>query len=186
MFRAHGLEDRVVGGVPTQPVLNFRIDGETRPLALDASDQGDGRFCPQQVLVRNLIEVFLADGGDLRFSTEISIENLDRPLVRCADNRTIACEFIAGCDGDRGASRAAIPDLTRYTHEYGYAWLTVLAEVPGKHQSMMASTTAASPVNSPAVRKRAGSICNARWTVLWRNGPTNASGLKSRHVSRNP
>ncbi|MET9261684.1 4-hydroxybenzoate 3-monooxygenase [Amycolatopsis sp. NPDC004079] len=138
MFRAHGLEDRVVGGVPTQPVLNFRIDGETRPLALAADDQDDGRFCPQQVLVRNLIEVFLADGGDLRFSVDASIENLDRPLVRCSDNRTIACEFIAGCDGDRGVSRAAIPDLTRYTHEYGYAWLTVLAEVPANHQSMMA------------------------------------------------
>ncbi|WP_370934148.1 4-hydroxybenzoate 3-monooxygenase [Amycolatopsis sp. cg13] len=138
MFRAHGLEDRVVGGVPTQPVLNFRIDGETRPLALSADDQDDGRFCPQQLLVRNLIEVFLADGGDLRFSVEASIENLDRPLVRCPDNRTIACEFIAGCDGDRGVSRAAIPDLTRYTHEYGYAWLTVLAEVPANHQSMMA------------------------------------------------
>ncbi|MDT0449407.1 FAD-dependent monooxygenase [Streptomyces hesseae] len=52
----------------------------------------------------------------------------------------IGCEFVAGCDGDRGASRAAIPgeSLTRYSHEFGYAWLTVLAEVPANHQSMMA------------------------------------------------
>lgn len=43
----------------------------------------------------------------------------------------INSEFVAGCDGDRGVSRAAIPSasLTRYAHEYGYAWLTILAEV---------------------------------------------------------
>jgi p-hydroxybenzoate 3-monooxygenase len=37
-------------------------------------------------------------------------------------------------------SRTAIPSehLTRYSHEFGYAWLTVLAEVPANHQSMMA------------------------------------------------
>ncbi|MGW4769373.1 4-hydroxybenzoate 3-monooxygenase [Nocardia sp. NPDC004278] len=147
MFRAWGLEDRVVGGVPTESALNFRIDGQTRALELDSNDHGDGRFCPQQVLVRNLIDVFLSDGGDLRFDAEVSVENLagdERPLVRYRDStgsaRVISCEFIAGCDGDRGVSRAAIPDeiLTRHSHEYGYAWLTILAEVPADHQSMMA------------------------------------------------
>ena len=45
---------------------------------------------------------------------------------------SIGCDFIAGCDGDRGVSRAAIPAgaLTRYSHEFGYSWLSVLAEVP--------------------------------------------------------
>ncbi|MEV0701523.1 FAD-dependent monooxygenase [Saccharopolyspora sp. NPDC050389] len=147
MFRAWGLEDRVVGGVPTEPVLHFRIDGETRTLTLDADDHGDGRFCPQQVLIRNLIDVFLSDGGDLRFDAEVSVENIagdERPLVRYLDStgsaRVISCEFVAGCDGDRGVSRAAIPSesFTRYSHEYGYAWLTILAEVPANHQSMMA------------------------------------------------
>jgi hypothetical protein len=37
-----------------------------------------------------------------------------------------------GCDGDRGVSRATIPAhaLTRYSHEFGYSWLSILAEVP--------------------------------------------------------
>jgi p-hydroxybenzoate 3-monooxygenase len=36
----------------------------------------------------------------------------------------VSCDFIAGCDGDRGVSRAAIPAgaLTRYSHEYGWRW----------------------------------------------------------------
>lgn len=147
MFREWGLEDRVIGGVPFEPVMNFRIDGETRPLAFGADDHGDGRFCPQQVLVRNLIDVFVGDGGDLRFDADVSLENIggdERPRVRYRDDagsaRVIGCEFVAGCDGDRGVSRAAIPEecLTRDSHEYGYAWLTILAEVPANHQSMMA------------------------------------------------
>jgi p-hydroxybenzoate 3-monooxygenase len=147
MFRAWGFEDRVVGGVATEPVLNFRVDGATRTLEFDAEDHGDGRFCPQQILVRNLIDVFLSDGGDLRFDADVSVRNIagdERPLVRYRDSagsaRVISCEFVAGCDGDRGVSRAAIPSesLTRYSHEYGYAWLTILAEVPANHQSMMA------------------------------------------------
>ncbi|CAM5249067.1 FAD-dependent monooxygenase [Streptomyces mordarskii] len=43
MFRQWGLEDRVLDGVPFEPVLNFRIDGETRPYTYLAGD-GDGRF----------------------------------------------------------------------------------------------------------------------------------------------
>ncbi|CNF14964.1 3-(3-hydroxyphenyl)propionate hydroxylase [Mycobacterium tuberculosis] len=116
MFRERGLADRVLGGVPFEPVLNFRIDGETRPLKYLTDDHGDGRFCPQQVLVRNLIDVFAGDGGDLRFEAgNVELEDVTgpRPRVRYRDRegvtRTITCDFIAGCDGDRGVSRASIP-----------------------------------------------------------------------------
>jgi p-hydroxybenzoate 3-monooxygenase len=156
MFRAWGLEDRVLGGVAFEPMMNFRLDDETRPLEFGAEDNGDGRFCPQQVLVRNLVDVFVSDGGDLRFDADVWLDNISgdrisddrisgdqQPLVRYRDSagttRVISCDFVAGCDGDRGVSRAAIPSehLTRYSHEYGYAWLTVLAEVRANHQSMM-------------------------------------------------
>ena len=147
MFHEWGLADQVVGGVPVKPAMSFRIDGETRTIEFEPDDHRDGRFCPQQVLVRNLIDVFLSGGGDLRFEAEVALENIagdERPLVRYRDStgsaRTISCEFIAGCDGDHGVSRAAIPGehLTRYSREYGYAWLTVLAEVPANHQALMA------------------------------------------------
>lgn len=145
MFREWGLEERVVGGVPAEPALNFTIDGRVRRLELAPEDHEGGRFCPQQVLVRNLVDVFVRDDGDLRFDAEVSVEDIDdRPRVRYLDHagatRVIECDIVAGCDGDRGPSRAAVPRgrLRRYTHDYGYAWLTVLAETPANHQSMMA------------------------------------------------
>ncbi|GAA2689652.1 4-hydroxybenzoate 3-monooxygenase [Streptomyces lunalinharesii] len=147
MFREWGLADRVLGGVPFEPALNFRIDGETRRFTYVTDDHGDGRFCPQQVLVRNLIDVFVSDGGDLRFEADdVELEDVTgpRPRVRYHDSagmtRSITCDLIAGCDGDHGVTRASIPEeeLTRHSHEYGYAWLTVLAEAPANHQSMMA------------------------------------------------
>lgn len=146
MFRSWGLEERVVGGVVIGAVRNFRIGGEMRPMEFKADDHGDGRYCPQQVLVRNLIDVFVSDGGDLRFDAEVTaledIAGEERAVVRYRDEvgstRTVSCEFVAGCDGDRGVSRTAIPNesITRYTHEYGYAWLVILADVPPATQLM--------------------------------------------------
>ncbi|MFJ4098308.1 4-hydroxybenzoate 3-monooxygenase [Amycolatopsis japonica] len=141
VLRKRGLEDRVVGGIPIKPTLGFRVDGQPRPLTLSVDEHGEGRLCPQQVLVRNLITAFEEDGGDLRFDTDVSVEDIgERPRVRLGDGSIVEGDFIAGCDGNHGASRAAIPEdrITRHTHEYGYAWLVVLADVPATHQTVMA------------------------------------------------
>ncbi len=46
--------------------------------------------------------------------------------------RTLACEFIAGCDGYHGVSRASIPasSITSYEREYPFGWLGILADTP--------------------------------------------------------
>jgi p-hydroxybenzoate 3-monooxygenase len=149
MFREWGLEE-VVGDHSADSTesegMPLRIDGEAH-LWQAADDDDPGIFCPQQVLVRNLIAVFLRDGGDLRFEAgDISLEDLDgaRPLVRYRDatgsTTAISCDLVAGCDGDRGVSRTAIPAgvLTRYSHEHGYAWLALLADVPADPPAVMA------------------------------------------------
>jgi 4-hydroxybenzoate 3-monooxygenase len=115
------------------------IDGERYEWRMDDQEDAAGAFVPQQVLVRNLIRIFLRDGGDLRFEAgDISLKGLgtEHPLVSYRDAagsaRVIGCEFVAGSDGYQGVSRTAIPDgfLTCHTHEFGYAWLTVMTEVP--------------------------------------------------------
>ncbi len=57
--------------------------------------------------------------------------------------RTLRCEFVAGCDGFHGVSRDAIPRhlLTVYDAEYPYAWLGILAAVaPSTDELIYASS----------------------------------------------
>jgi 4-hydroxybenzoate 3-monooxygenase len=122
------------------------VDGERREWRIDDEDAAGG-FVTQQVLVRNLIRIFLRDGGDLRFAAEdIALEGLDteHPLVRYRDAagtaRVVGCDLVAGSDGYQGVSRTSVPDgvLTCHTHEFGYAWLTVLTDVPADPLAVMA------------------------------------------------
>lgn len=151
MFREWGLaeviETHIAHGEIDSQGMPLRIDGQARMWkAMDVMDDEPGVFCPQQVLVRNLIEVFLRSGGDLRFDVDVALEGLDteRPVVRYRDavgaTTVLGCDFVAGCDGYRGISRASIParDLACYSCEHGYAWLALLAEVPADPPAVMA------------------------------------------------
>ncbi|GAA2607490.1 4-hydroxybenzoate 3-monooxygenase [Paractinoplanes durhamensis] len=139
MYRAWGLGEVLAGDPLPEVAGGFWIDGEELPIDLDDEDNADSILCPQQVLVRNLTDVFLRDGGDLRFeAADVSLGDVVRYRDTGGAVRAIRGDFVAGCDGDRGVSRASIPDgvLTRYAHEYGYAWLSVLAAVPGTSSGM--------------------------------------------------
>jgi len=59
----------------------------------------------------------------------------ERPSVRYAvrgEQRRLDCDFIAGCDGFHGVSRASFPPgvLRAYQKIYPFGWLGVLAPVP--------------------------------------------------------
>ncbi len=144
MLREWGFEEVIEDPTP-ELEGGFWIDGYEMPTEFDEDDNDDSVSCPQQVLVRNLTNVFLRDGGDLRYeATDIILEDLDseRPLLRCHDTdgsmQVVAGDFIAGCDGDHGVSRASIPAdvLTRYSHEFGYSWLSIRAEVAANFSGM--------------------------------------------------
>ncbi|MFD4638313.1 4-hydroxybenzoate 3-monooxygenase [Lentzea sp. NPDC058436] len=148
MFRQWGL-DEAFADSPTYSAessdMPMLIDGETRYWKHDEDDTGDDAiFCPQQVLVTNLTAIFLREGGDLRFeASDVSI-NVDKPTVTYTDPsgavRSISCEFVAGADGFHGVSRKSVPAdvLTCDTHEFGYAWVSVLAEVHADPAAVMA------------------------------------------------
>jgi p-hydroxybenzoate 3-monooxygenase len=143
MFQQWGLPE-LLGRFPADNTLAIVLDGEPVYTGRDAHSAGHAGFVmPQQALVRNLIAAFLADGGDLRFeAADVNLRGIgtSRPVVRYAGadgaTREIECDFIAGCDGDHGVSRSAIPDgaLTAYTRDYGISWLTILADAqPPEH-----------------------------------------------------
>ena len=66
----------------------------------------------------------------------------DRPFVTYEKDgvtHRIDCDFIAGCDGYHGVSRASAPAgaLTTYEKVYPFGWLGILAEVPPVHDELI-------------------------------------------------
>lgn len=91
----------------------------------------------QTELTRDLMEARAAQGLTTVYeAANVSLHDFDgtQPVVRYQkDGQTheLACDFIAGCDGFHGASRAAVKDrITEYEKVYPFGWLGVLADVP--------------------------------------------------------
>ncbi|GFE18480.1 4-hydroxybenzoate 3-monooxygenase [Streptomyces glebosus] len=137
----HGLADRLLERAPTQGEFEFRFDGERHTMRTGELSGRRHFVYPQPLLVTDLVAAYVdRAGGEVRFGVrEVELHDIDsdRPAVSYTDPVTgdrhrIACDFIAGCDGARGVSRAAVPDgravLTR--HDHGVAWLALLAEAP--------------------------------------------------------
>lgn len=90
----------------------------------------------QQEIVKDLIAERLKNGSNILFeASSATFEGIDSnsPVVRCTHNgknKTIECDFIAGCDGFHGISRKSIPAgiLTTHEQEYPFAWLGILAK----------------------------------------------------------
>ncbi|MFI9075286.1 4-hydroxybenzoate 3-monooxygenase [Streptomyces sioyaensis] len=137
----HGLAARLLERAATQGEFEFRFEGE-RHTVRTAELSGRRHFVyPQPLLVTDLLASY-ADvaGGDVRFGVrEVRLHDIDSALPAVSytdpvtgDRHRLACDFIAGCDGARGVTRAAIPaDRALVTrHDHGVAWLALLAEAP--------------------------------------------------------
>jgi p-hydroxybenzoate 3-monooxygenase len=92
----------------------------------------------QTEVVKDLIALQLTDGAPLLFGAtvqRVSGVEQDRPVVHYTlddEARTLACDYVVGCDGFHGVVRAAVPaDRVRtFDRVYPYSWLGVLADVP--------------------------------------------------------
>ncbi|MFY1692091.1 4-hydroxybenzoate 3-monooxygenase [Plantactinospora sp. WMMB782] len=89
----------------------------------------------QQEVVKDLIAARTAAGGELRFEvSDVRLDGLDSdaPVIRFRHqgrDEELHCDFVAGCDGSHGVSRASVPagELTEYDRSYPFAWLGILA-----------------------------------------------------------
>ncbi|HVE05921.1 MAG TPA: 4-hydroxybenzoate 3-monooxygenase [Paraburkholderia sp.] len=90
----------------------------------------------QHEVVRDLIAAALEHEQPLYFEVaDVTLHGIDSaaPAVRFTHRgvtQRIDCDYVAGCDGFHGVSRAAIPADVLQTFErvYPYAWLGILAE----------------------------------------------------------
>jgi p-hydroxybenzoate 3-monooxygenase len=92
----------------------------------------------QREVLRDLLESWRAGGGKVLFERAAKgvrgIES-DRPSIDFAGPsgaEVLECDYVAGCDGFHGIARGALPkgSFNEYHHEYPFAWLGVLADVP--------------------------------------------------------
>ncbi len=118
---------------------DIAFDGARHRIDLDTLTGG------QQVMVygqtevtRDLMEARAAAGLRTVYEAqEVELHDYDgaTPRLVWRENsapRELACDFIAGCDGFHGASRASVPEQSLATYEkvYPFGWLGLLADTP--------------------------------------------------------
>lgn len=99
----------------------------------------------QTELTRDLYDAREAADGPILFEvSEVTIRNADSdtPSLRFLQEgveKTITCDFIAGCDGFHGVSRRTIPTDRRREFEktYPFGWLGILSETPPVNDELL-------------------------------------------------
>jgi len=92
----------------------------------------------QTEVTRDLVDARRAAGCQTVYeAADVALHGIDseRPRVSYRTERThstIECEFIAGCDGFHGISRASLPSgaLRAFERVYPFGWLGILADTP--------------------------------------------------------
>ncbi|MEV4258559.1 4-hydroxybenzoate 3-monooxygenase, partial [Spirillospora sp. NPDC049652] len=128
----------------------------------------------QTEIVKDLVALRLADGGDVRFEAEVlSLDPSTGTVVFRQDGvtRELAADYIAGCDGFHGVSRRAVPDVRTFTRDYPFAWLGVLADVaPSTDELIYASHErgfALHSLRSPSVSRLYLQVAPDEDLALW-------------------
>jgi len=125
----------------------LRFDGRSHRIDLRGLTGKAVTVYSQHELVRDLVALRIAAGPAIEFEVDgVALSGIEtgRPEVRfrrAGQDVVLACDFIAGCDGFHGISRAAIPAdrLRVFEREYPFGWLGILADVaPSSHELVYA------------------------------------------------
>lgn len=134
-----GLAKRLVREGLVHGGTNLSLDGRLFRIDMAALTGGSTvTVYGQQEVMRDLFDA--AEANDLSIvwnAVDVTLDDLDtdQPSVSWkADgvHQTLACDFVVGCDGYHGISRAAIPAdvLNTFERVYPFGWLGILADVP--------------------------------------------------------
>jgi p-hydroxybenzoate 3-monooxygenase len=125
---------------------NLAVDGEIFRIDMAALTGGSTVMVyGQQEVMRDMFDDAAARGIKIIFEAEaVQPHEVDssQPYVAWRENgvqRRLDCDFIAGCDGFHGVSRACIPAHIRQTFErvYPFGWLGILADVPPANHELI-------------------------------------------------
>ena len=116
--------------------IGIAFEGSRHRIDVEALTGSAVTVYGQTEVTRDLMDALSADGVSPHYDVEVlSVEGFDgnSPTVRyreSGEEKSLTAEFIAGCDGYHGVSRAAVPERAREIFErvYAFGWLGVLSE----------------------------------------------------------
>ncbi|MBC7438233.1 MAG: 4-hydroxybenzoate 3-monooxygenase, partial [Bdellovibrionales bacterium] len=140
MMRELGLGARLDTVGMEQHAIDFRFGGKAHRINFHEETGGRSVWVyPQHEVVTDLMTARTGAGAQMYFDAPVTgIAGLDgaddhRPVIQFehdGEPQQLECDFVAGCDGFRGVSRAAIPPGVGKTYDrsYPFGWLGILAE----------------------------------------------------------
>jgi len=114
--------------------VQFTFDGVMHRIDMQALTGRRVTVYAQQELVKDIIAVRLRDGGKIMFEAQATkLANLEdgKPVIHIThggEEKTITCDYIAGCDGFHGIARDAMPASIAkgFDRVYPFGWLGML------------------------------------------------------------
>ena len=137
VLRRAGVADRLLAEGQTHDGVEIGVRGSRLRIALKELSGKSVTVYGQTEVTRDLMAARTAGGAMTIYEAdEVSLHDISssKPRVTFRSqgrSHEIACDFIAGCDGFHGVSRASIPaeSLKTYERIYPFGWLGVLADV---------------------------------------------------------
>jgi len=118
--------------------FELAFEGKRRRIDLTALTGHSITVYAQHEVLKDLVAARIAANGSVFFNvsnTSISGIETDAPSIRFTHGgveHTLHCDFVIGCDGSQGVSRASIPSARRRDYEcvFPFGWFGILVEAP--------------------------------------------------------
>lgn len=162
VLRRHGLGARMDREGFVHEGINLAYSGGMFRIDFDALVDSSVMVYGQTQVQQDLYDI--AGDSVIDEASDVALHDLDTdaPFVTYAkggEQHKIDCDFIAGCDGYHGVSRASIPARLLRTYEkvYPFGWLGVLSETPPVADELIYAN-----------HERGFALCSMRHTMLSR------------------
>ncbi len=141
-----GVDERMKREGAVHHGIELRFDGSGHRINFQELTNGRSiTVYPQHEVVKDCIAARFKQGGQLLFNVEdVSLQNVSsqQPSIHFTHEHEqveIQCDFIAGCDGFHGVSRASIPQSIQkvFSRTYPFGWLGILMQAPPSCQELI-------------------------------------------------
>ncbi|MGB3864217.1 MAG: 4-hydroxybenzoate 3-monooxygenase [Xanthobacteraceae bacterium] len=118
--------------------VNLCFDGDLQHIDFSGLVGRHVTVYGQTEVTRDLIDARQASGLTTIYEAQdVALHDIDRAAPHVAWHKdgvthSLTCDFVAGCDGSHGVSRASIPEraLTLFDRHYPFGWLGVMVDRP--------------------------------------------------------